>query len=207
MNTTKRHPATFAGVSATLVLCVFALIAACSDLGTGPNDQPRVQVQLKDFPAEMVASAEVWISHVYLQGGAEGRVDLFRDPENPRHYDLLTLQNGVVADLTEAEPVPPGRYSQLRLVVDSARVTLVEGVTFADGSSERSLFVPSGAQTGIKVQLAGDIEAEEGTTTIVLVDMDVRRNFVFQGSSVSGFVGVLFTPVLKEEARSVEEEG
>lgn len=187
-------------VAAPLLL---ALVVACSDSATGPAGEARVQIQLKDFPAELVATADVWISRVYLQGDEGGPVDLFNDPANPRHYDLLTLQDGVVADLTAEEGVPEGRYNQLRLVVDSARVSLAEGVTFRDGTSERTLFVPSGAQTGIKVQLHQDIEAEGGTTTVVLVDMDVSRNFVFQGSAAAGFHGVLFTPVIQEERRTV----
>ena len=40
------------------------------------------------------------------------------------------------------------------MVVDSATVTLADGVTFQDGSSTDTLFVPSGMQSGIKVQLS-----------------------------------------------------
>ena len=79
--------------------------SACSD--TAGISTSKVQVRLTDAPSNMFASAEVWISHVYLQGRAGepeedggGRVDLFNDPESPHHYDLLELQDGLAADLT-----------------------------------------------------------------------------------------------------------
>lgn len=194
-------------VALVAILAAFGVVACDS---TGPEADARVQVQLTDAPADMIESAEVWISRVYLQGGdddeaegeegdddASGRVDLFNDPENPRQYDLLDLQNGVVADLTDPVEVESGMYAQLRLVVDSAHITLIDGLTFANGDSDMTLFVPSGAQSGIKVQLLEPIDADAGELTVVLVDFDVNQNFVFQGPEDAP-VGVLFTPTLKE---------
>ena len=194
-------------VPALLAMLVAGGVIACDS--TGPEDDARVQIQLTDAPADQIESAQVWISRVYLQGGGEedgeadapGRVDLFNDPENPQEYDLLDLQNGIVADLTDPIDVPAGAYGQLRLVVDSAHITLVDGLTFADGEPDRVLFVPSGSQSGIKVDLLEPIAAAAGSLTIVLVDFDVNENFVFQGPEEAP-VGVLFTPRLKQIAPS-----
>jgi hypothetical protein len=191
---------------------IVALVAMIGALGvvacdaTGPEGDARVQIQLTDAPADHIESARVWISRVYLQGGDDdgegedgppGRVDLFNDPENPREYDLLDLQNGIVADLTDPVDVESGTYAQLRLVVDSAHIALVAGLTFANGDAETTLFVPSGSQSGIKVQLMEPIEATADDLTIVLVDFDVDQNFVFQGP-MDAPTGVLFTPTLKQ---------
>ncbi len=185
-------------------------LMACQD-ASGPQNQARVQIRLTDAPADYIESAEIWVSAVYLQrrdteGEGEPRVYLFRDAANPRHYDLMELRDGITADLTEPEDVEAGSYSQLRLVVDSAFVTLKEGMTFRDGSSTRSLKVPSGSSSGIKVQLAKPVEAESEETTIVLVDFDVNENFRLQGNpeTPAGLQGILFTPVLKEKSRSVQ---
>ena len=123
---------------------------ACSDDSTGV-ELSSVRILLTDAPSDVIASAEVWISRVYLQGGDDeetegGRVDLFNDPEKPQHYDLLTLQDGVTADLTGAVEVDVGLYGSLRLVVDRALVTLVEGVSFEDGTDNATLFVPQWEQ-------------------------------------------------------------
>jgi hypothetical protein len=178
---------------------------ACSDGATGV-EMSSVRVLLTDAPSDVIASAEVWISRVYLQGGDEetevGRVDLFNDPDNPQQYDRLTLRDGVTADLTDVVDVDVGLYSQLRLVVDSARVTLVEGVSFEDETDTATLMVPSGSTSGIKVLLDQDLEAVEGETTTMTVDFDVDQNFVIQGNQGPGGVhGIIFTPLLREHAR------
>ncbi len=127
---------------------------------------------------------------------------LFENADEPLHYDLLTLQDGVTADLTGFVDVDAGAYQSLRLVVDSARITLVDGVTFEDGADNMTLFVPSGSQSGIKVKLDEAIEAAEGGSVSIVVDFDVDDNFVIQGDHAPGGVrGILFTPSLKEHAR------
>lgn len=192
-------------LAAFLVVCVFAAgVSACSDT-TGVRTSNVQVLLLTDAPSDMIASAEVWISHVYLQGGGDdtadetGRVDLFNDPETPLHFDLLTLQDGITADLTGLVEVEAGLYRGLRLVVDRARVTLVEGLSFLDGTDTATLMVPSGNQSGIKVMLNGEIDAAEGESTTLTVDFDVDRNFVIQGGrGQSAIRGILFTPVLLE---------
>ncbi len=196
-------------LAALLVAGMFAA-SACSDT-TGVSTS-KVQMRLTGSPSApsgMIASAEVWISHVYLQGGVGepdedggGRVDLFNDPESPHHYDLLELQDGLTADLTGLVEIEAGLYQGLRLVVDSARVTLVEGLTFLDDTDSATLTVPSGSESGIKVMLEDEVEAAEGESTILTVVFDVDRNFVIQGGQgQSAIRDIFFTPVLLELER------
>lgn len=193
--------------SAWLMAAVLpALVVLACDNGTGPEDLAFVQVEITDSPLDILASAEVWISHVYLQGGLEddstATFDLFNDPENPKHYDLLTLQDGITEDLTDPVAVEEGVYTQLRLVVDSALVTLKEGIAFEDGDTAKVLKIPGGSESGIKVHLAENIDVEKEQTTVILVDFDVERNFVFQGGGRDGtYKQVTFTPSLTEKGR------
>lgn len=190
-----------------LALAGAVLVAgACND-ATGPQ-LSRVRVELTDAPSDIIAQADVWISQVYLQGGGNstdgggGRVVLFENADEPLHFDLLTLQDGVTADLTGYVDVDVATYQSLRLVVDSARIILIEGVTFEDGTDNATLFVPSGSQSGIKVKLNEAIEAAEGESVSIVVDFDVDDNFVIQGDQgPRGVRGILFTPSLKERGR------
>ena len=184
-------------LAAFLVVGILA-VSACSDTTGIPTS--KVQILITDAPSDMIASAEVWISHVYLQGGDDtGRVDLFNNSEAPRHYNLLDLQDGLTADLTGLVEIEAGIYQGLRLVVDRARVTLVEGLKFTDGTDTATLMVPSGSESGIKVMLNDEIGAGEGESVTITVDFDVDRNFVIQGDQGQGVIeGVLFTPVLLE---------
>lgn len=197
-----------AAVAVVSALSVLA-VASCESDPVRGDGGGRVQILLTDAPSDYIEMAEVWISRVYLLPGEQdpdngpGFVDLFNDPANPQWFDLLTLRDGITAELSELEEVPEGDYRQLRLIVDSARVTLKAGFLFNDGSATRSLFVPSGSQSGIKVQLDQPVESEEGSETIVVVDFDVDQNFVIQGNpeTPAGINGILFTPVLREKSR------
>jgi hypothetical protein len=200
-------------------LTAFAALAvagACQGDALTPETS-RVQILLTDAPHEQLDSAIVWISHVYLVGGggaepdtAEadttstgGRVDLYNDPGAPLKFDLLTLRDGITADLTDFVEVDVGRYQGLRFVVDSARVTLVEGLMFEDSTRTGVLKVPGGSQSGIKVKLHDILDANDGDTISVTVDFDVDDNFKIQLSPQTGLVKkVMFTPVLKEKGRS-----
>jgi len=193
-----------------VVAAVSVLAGACND-STGPEGAARVQIRLTDAPSDYIASAEIWVSAVYLQRAdddeeGDPRVFLFDDSDNPKHYDLMLLRDGVTADLTEATDVEEGTYGQLRLVVDSAFVTLIEGVEFNAGGNTAMLKVPSGSSSGIKVLLEEPVAAEEGETVVLLVDFDVDDNFRLQGNpeTPAGLSGILFTPVLKEKSRTEE---
>ncbi|MGH7569988.1 MAG: DUF4382 domain-containing protein [Gemmatimonadales bacterium] len=179
-----------------LVLSVAAAVlsglAACD--GTGPQLAP-VSLYLTDAPSDQIASARVWISRAYLVPGSDDTDGPgFTITDDPQEYDLLQLQNGVTALLGNAL-IPVGDYAQLRLVVDSAKISLVDGATFADGSSARTLKVPSGMQSGIKVSFPGKVHVDPAGADIV-VDFDVTLNFTFQGAP-DALRDVLFTPLLK----------
>lgn len=180
-----------------------AAVVACHDSDSGSGTS-QVRVMLTDAPADHIASAMVTISRVYLVPGDDDsdRVDLMTVADGPKTFDLMDLRDGIQGFLAD-KAVAPGTYAQLRLVVESAIVTLVDGVTFDDGTSTRELFVPSGMQSGIKVLLNEPIEAEDGQLTIVLVDFDVDQNFVLHGDPAipGGVTGILFTPTLNERNR------
>jgi hypothetical protein len=167
--------------------------AACNNEGPQLG---QMSVRLTDAPNPGIASAMVWVSRVSLVGGG-APVDI---STTPTQYDLLSLQGGVTAALGSAL-IPVGDYEQLRLVVDSARITLAGSATFSDGSNTRTLKVPSGMQSGIKVNFSGPVHVAPGQTVLV-VDFDASRSFVFTGSGASPN-GALFKPVLHATAQDV----
>ncbi len=175
----------------------------CSD-SSAPEGPAQFTVALTDGPGAWFESAEVTFGEVWaIQAG--GPPILLSDDGGT--WNLLELQNGVMAELATADIDAPARLLQLRLHIVSATVTLAAPYEFTDGEPTAELFVPSGAQSGIKINLR-DVEGNEdgagvdlvpGATILAVVDMDVERNFVVNGSpdDPDGIKGVLFTPLLR----------
>jgi hypothetical protein len=152
-------------------------------------------LRLADAPGEDIESAMIWVSGVSIVG-ENGHEVVSTDTAS---YDLLELQDGVTAYLGSAE-IPVGSYNQLRLIVDSARVTLKDPTTFTSGSSSELMRVPSGSTSGLKVKL-DNVTIVPGET-VLLVDFDVSRSFVFQGPP-GGPKSASFKPVIHATVMNV----
>lgn len=186
------------------------LAAGACDETVSPGGTGQFSVALTDAPSAMFSEATVDIGAIQLVGEAGGPITLTQDGGV---HDLLDLQNGVMADLATLD-IDAGTYHQLRLIVESAEVTLAEGYEFADGSTTRSLFVPSGARTGVKINLrhaddtsegSAGVEIASGEEILVVLDMDVSQNFVLQGDpdGPEGLLDVLFTPLVRATVEDV----
>ncbi|HEX4634384.1 MAG TPA: DUF4382 domain-containing protein, partial [Gemmatimonadales bacterium] len=155
-----------------------------------------VTLRLTDAPSATFKSATIWVSKVQLVGDTAP----ITIADTAAVYDLLALQNGVTALLGSAT-IPTGSYEQLRLIVDSARVVFDSGLHLANGDTSASLRVPSGMQTGVKVNFAGPVHVAPGQTDLV-VDFNVAQSFVLMGPSTAP-LGVLFKPVIHATAQDV----
>jgi hypothetical protein len=179
-------------------------VAACSD-GTSPQGDASVRVLLTDAPVHYVAAAWVDIGAVeILPANGDGPIVLSEDGTDG-FLNLLDLQGAVTHTLADAD-IEAGDYSQIRLIVEAARVELAEGYEFSDGSTEKELFIPSGAQTGIKLNLRSADGDEEGGPvtiaageTVLVLDFDVSKSFVAQGNpyTPAGINGMIFKPTLR----------
>ncbi|MDZ7778482.1 MAG: DUF4382 domain-containing protein [Gemmatimonadota bacterium] len=200
---------------AALAAAIMAIgFTACDDGGLGPSGDASVRVLLTDAPVDYVKTARVDIGAVEIvPADGDGDPVLLSEDGTDGFVNLLDLQNAVTHTLADID-IEAGDYSQLRLIVEAATVELKEGYAFKGGSTEQELFVPSGAQTGIKLNLSpadggenGDEngDEEDGPVTIadgetvLVVDFDVSRSFVIQGNpeTPAGINGMLFKPTLR----------
>lgn len=165
-----------------------AVLPGCDSGDPETAGQSRVRILLTDAPLDDIVEANVLIERVELLGDGE-RVILLAD--EPQPFDLLTLQNGVTVLLADLD-VPDGTYHQVRIVVHETAM-----VVFDDGTEE-PLKVPSGAQTGIKVNLP-DLIIDEDVVEVT-IDFDLEASFVKRGNSGKGYI---FKPVLKPLAVEV----
>jgi hypothetical protein len=197
--------------SLTLLGMLALLGAAACDETTATGDS-SLRILLTDAPSDYIAAAEVDIGEVELiRGESDGAPIMLSTDGTDGFVNLLDLQGTATATLAEAD-IEPGTYAQLRLMVEAARVRLADGYEFTDGTTEKALVIPSGAQTGIKLNLgvaegdddASHLEIVPGQTVLVL-DFDVNQSFVIQGNpeSPAGINGVLFTPTIRVVAEDV----
>lgn len=134
-------------------------------------------VLLADAPLEGVTEVNVTIDRV--DAHKDGQWITIVEPNQT--YNLLDL----VTESTSlgAGVLPAGTYTQVRFFV--SEVTIVD----ADGTHE--LTIPSGVQTGIKVNL--DTTIEEGSLVTILLDFNAQESFIKAGASGM----YLMTPVVK----------
>lgn len=163
------------------------LFAGCSmDVKT---DTGSLKVLLHDAPADYEA-VNIFVERVEINNteGDEGW-QVISEPN--QSYDILQLTNGNFELLADIE-LEPGFYPQLRLVVSRDDNSVV-----IDGES-KSLFVPSGAQTGVKINV--DAEIKEGIEYTILLDFDAERSVVKTGQAP--FPGYLLKPVIRASNRA-----
>src|SRR4051812_2801276 len=199
----------------TALFAASAILAtACSADGTlpklgGSSETGTVVVKLTDapFPTDQVKSVDIFVVRVDGRVSDVSDADADQDLDNNgstgwrslatpnASFDLLSLQNGTSATLGSA-PLAIGTYNGLRLIIDASKssVTLKDG-TKLTGTSNPGVTFPSASRSGIKVNLSKPLTVVGGTTTTLLVDLDVGNSFVMRGNTIQQN-GLLFKPVI-----------
>ncbi len=175
----RGHLATLLGAS--------LFLAACGGGGSTPPaaGSGTLRLALVDAPACGYEQVHVTVQGVRVhQSAGAGDSDagwVALALPTPLRLDLLTLTNGVLAELGQVA-LPAGRYTQLRLLLapNTATTPLANAVTPV-GDSERALDTPSATTSGLKLPV--DIEVPAGQVADFLIDFDACRSVVARGNS------------------------
>lgn len=124
--------------------------------GPGDFEKVNIDVQSVEIHASEMDNGQGWVA-LDTQAGI---------------YDLLTLVNGEDTLISTLD-LPAGRLSQIRL-------TLGENNSVVVGGEEFGVTIPSGSQSGLKLQVSEDLR--EGITYKVTLDFDVARSIVKTGA-------------------------
>lgn len=136
------------------------------DAGTG-----TMQVKMHDAPVDY---DEVNISVERVEvNRTEGESGWETISEPNEVYNILELINGDFAILADAE-LETGTYQQIRLILSDDNSDVIDGETY-------NMTVPSGAQTGLKLNINAEIE--EGIVYTLLLDFDANRSVVKRGAT------------------------
>lgn len=157
-------------------------LAGCSIDGT-PGKGTMV-VKLHDAPVNY-EEVNIFVERVEVNNtSGENGWQVISEPN--RSYNILELTNGNFEVLADAE-LEEGTYRQIRLILSRDQNSVV-----IDGE-QFGLFVPSGAQTGVKLNI--DAEIREGIEYTLLLDFDAQRSVVRTGQAP--FPGYLLKPVIR----------
>jgi len=165
------------------------LLAGCStspDAGTG-----TMEVRMHDAPADF-EEVNIFVERVEVNR-TESDQGWQTISEPNQVYNLLELVNGAYEVLGEAE-LEAGTYRQIRLIINQ------EGTHVVENGEVKNLTVPSGAQTGVKINVNAEILPD--IRYVLLLDFDADRSVVSTGQSP---VGYLLKPVIR--ASSLAEIG
>ncbi|WP_263787779.1 DUF4382 domain-containing protein [Salinibacter grassmerensis] len=171
------------------------LLVGCDSAGTSmettsDDGSTTLQMSLTDAPGD-VTKASVIIDSVSVIG----RVPVEGDTTNEDSTDVnLSVLSGksFEADLTQLEgavdtlmgkiDIEPGTYSQVRLVTANPDRFDVRYETTQDDTAQANLFIPSGEQTGIKVNFDSPLTVDTSMDTVdVTLDFDAGESFVSRG--------------------------
>jgi hypothetical protein len=89
-------------------------------------------------------------------------------------YDLLMLQNDITTILADSTLLPTGKLTQLRLILGNRNSVVL------NDSSVYPLTIPSGSQTGLKINLNATIAHNQ--TTRVLIDFNADQSIHMEGN-------------------------
>ncbi len=162
------------------------------------TDKGKLSLKLIDAPidADVVEAVYITVTSIALNNGEEWYD--FEGFEGPQKFNLLDLTGGVSASLGSLD-INSGIYTQIRLMIDaesedSAATDSGCYIMFTDNTT-RNLKIPSGSQTGIKIE--GPIVVADNKSSSLTLDFDVRKSIVVAGKDIASANNIILKPVLR----------
>jgi len=195
MNTSPIH----ARLGVLVLLGAILTVTSCGgDSGDGGAGSGTLSLQITDGPVDTAENVFVQFSGLELHAADGQRTTLYycQDPADatnppivsetacttlpaPKRFDLLALNSGNADFLLEDFTLPAGRYNWIRLMVDTDGEDDSCIVLVVNGECEE-LTIPSGAQTGLKLNRGFNVPA--GGNADFTIDFDLRKSVHVTGT-------------------------
>jgi len=170
---------------AALATVALLIIGGCSSSPTSSNQTGTLNLRLVDSPADF-QQVNIVVSRVDVHAsGSDSANGWFTINDVPATYDLLTLRNGASQVLGNRQ-LAVGKYTQIRLIIAAGSNVVVNDTTYP-------LQIPSGMQTGIKLNSEFDIAA--GKLYELVLDFNADRSIHMTGNGV-----YMLKPVIRVQA-------
>lgn len=181
-----------------VTIAMAVALGACSGGGGEGSETGRLSLAVTDAPVDDASSVVVQFSGVaFKRAGAATEVVKDLIP-TPRQLDLLQYQEGRAALLLDGVSLPAGDYEWVRLIVDNQSGVRDSYVVLTSGE-ECELRVPSGAQSGLKLNRGFTLPAD-GSVALT-IDFDLRKSLHAPpgqvGAAAACTQGYLLRPTLR----------
>jgi hypothetical protein len=148
-------------------------LAGCGGTGDAPDRQGKLSLSVTDAPLDDATSAIIQFHGVaFKREGDSAEIVRNIDP-SPRQLDLLEYQEGRAALLLNGITLPAGRYEWVRLIVDN-ETNVRDSYLVLGGGTECELRVPSGAESGLKLNRGFEIPVD-GSVALT-IDFDLAKS-------------------------------
>ncbi|MGH8495293.1 MAG: DUF4382 domain-containing protein [Gammaproteobacteria bacterium] len=165
-------------------LFAFAMLltlGGCGDDGDGVGTG-SLTLKVVDAPVDGATAVVVAFSGVELKPASGPAFSI--DFASPREIDLIATQGGNAATLLDDQIVPAGPYAWIRLKVNSAQGVMDSYIEFP--GEQFPLYVPSGAETGLK--LVRGFTMPQGGAADFTLDFDLRKSVVLPSAPDSSYI-------------------
>lgn len=153
------------------ILLLGSIVLFSCSKSTSP-DNGSIVMYLTDAPASFDA-VNIVVTQVSVHMAGNDSVSGWQTiSDSTAHYDLLKLQNGAEV-LFANRQLSAGQYTQIRLLIGDGSNVVVGGITYP-------LTIPSGMQTGIKLNHTFTIV--KGEVYQLLLDFDAERSIIQTGT-------------------------
>jgi hypothetical protein len=163
----------FTTIRKAVSLGCLAALAACGGSSGGGQDTGQLTLRIGDAPVDGATEVVVVFTGVVLHGpGGTHRIEF----TEPREIDLLAYQNGATVDLLDGVEVDAGEYDWMRLEVIAEQNRNDGSYILFQSGEQYPLYVPSGAQSGLKLNRPFTVAA--GGITRLVADFDLRKSVI-----------------------------
>ena len=163
----------FTTIRKAVSLGCLAALTACGGSSGGGQDMGQLTLRIGDAPVDGATEVIVVFTGVVLHGpGGTQRIEF----TEPREIDLLAYQNGATVDLLDGVEVEAGEYQWMRLELIAEENRNDGSYILFESGEQYPLYVPSGAQSGLKLNRPFTVAA--GGITRLVADFDLRKSII-----------------------------
>ncbi|MDH3609594.1 MAG: DUF4382 domain-containing protein [Gammaproteobacteria bacterium] len=151
------------------------ILTACGGGGgssSGGSGTGQVSFAITDSPVSNAKNVVVSFNAMELQSANSGKVNFTFD--EVQTIDLLQLQGNEFQSLLSEKTVPAGPYQWVRLAVLAEKGNDQDSYIIFNDDSRFSLYVPSGDQSGLKINTPFNVE-QDGST-FYTIDFDLKKS-------------------------------